>query len=172
MEPKSLTRRRKTPQARSSSRRRSKRGRRQKTKTPIGAIVLSDSQDEEELPGGEEDGEAPLPGDREGEGEECSGGEVKGEGGGGVERVEEEELLDVPLEELNSWRDSCEDGEGVVPGALLQEAVEKDERVTCAQTESPSTTHEGECIEYLEALPHFRAYKYYNVGANFREASE
>ena len=147
MEPRSQTRPRKTPQARSSLRRRSKRGRRQKTKTPIGAIVLSDSQDEGELPGGEEDGEAPLPGDREGEGEEYSG-EVKGEGGGGVKRVEEEELLDVPMEELNNWRDSCE--EGVVPGALLQEAVEKEEgeeekRVTCVQTESPSTTHEGEC---------------------------
>ena len=108
--------------------------------------MLSDSQDEGELPGGEEDGEAPLPGDGEGEGEECSG-ETKGEGRGGVERVEEEELLDVSMEELNNWRDSCKEGEGVVPGAMLQEAVEKvereEERVACVQTESPSTTREG-----------------------------
>ena len=116
----------------------------------MGAIVLSDSsQDEGELPGGEEDREAPLPGDGEGKGED--GGEVMVEDGrmkeeGGVERVEEEELLDATMEELRNWRDSCEE---VVPGAMLQEAVEKEgeeeERVACVQTESPSTTLEGVC---------------------------
>ena len=57
---------------------------------------------------------------------------MKEERGGGVRVGEEGELLDATTEELNNWQDSCEGEEGVVPGAMLQEAVkegEEEERV-------------------------------------------
>ena len=90
-----------------------------KLRTPKGAIILSDSSQEElEGSAGEGEEESPLPKNDE---RGCKGGEG-GEGG-------DEELDMMEFEKSSECGDGgevVEGGEGVVPGAVLQGAAERE----------------------------------------------